>query len=157
MGYGLTDAGEEMILRHFYRENVTKPASVDLGLYYEPTDALGDAEIDPATDVTTEPAGASYARVAKTFGTTDFDTLTKVNGNYRVLMSDTAFDLSDSNTTDDGGTDVDSWFMTANFTSVEAGNVLGDYIILRGSLGQVVDVSTIAGNYTLADAGHAMD
>lgn len=150
MAYGLTNVGEEAILRHFYREDITKPASLNARLYNDTTDDLQDSEVDPSTVVTTQPTGAAYAAQTITFGTTDFDTLSKVGGDYRVLMADIGWDLSDSSET------VDSWYLTINFNSTEAGGT-GDWIFLRGSLGETVDASTVGGTYTLADAGHSMD
>lgn len=145
MGYGPTDAGKELLARDFGPGDVTKPASVDVGLYNEATDGVLDSEYDPGTSITTEPTGASYARLAYAFDGTDMDALAESTG-WAIDLADKSFDVTDS------GQTVDAYFIVASFTSEVAGSA-GTWLIFRGALGETVNLSNVSSTYPFVDGG----
>lgn len=141
----LHDTGEEAILDHFFEESITKPASIDVGLYNDSTDALTDT--GDLADITTEPAGASYARQSATFGTADFTTSDN-SGDWEAIIADQTFDTSDSSQS------VDSYFTVFAFDSDDTsdGGTTTDHLLFTGSLDQSYDLSNID-SFTLSGAG----
>lgn len=145
MAQGLSDVGEEFIIRHVFTEDVTKPGSLDVGLYNDTTDDLSDSE--DLSDITTEPSGASYTRQTVSFGTTDMSA-SDVSGDWEVAIADQEFDVSDSSQT------VDSWFLVINFTSSDKGDGSAtDHVFARGGLGVTDDLSNFSGTRTYVDIG----
>lgn len=145
MAYGPTDVGKELLARDFGPEDVTKPASVDVGLYNENTDGLLDTEYDPATAITTEPSGASYARLTYNFDATDMDAIAESTG-WAIDLADKTFDATDSSQT------VDAYFIVASFTSEVAGSA-GTWLVFRGALGETVNLSNVPSTYPFVDGG----
>jgi hypothetical protein len=115
----LTNIGEEYVI-----ENNTNGATIDVGLYNDTTDALG--ETSTLSSITTEPAGASYARQ------TDTVTTEQISGDF-------GFDTSDSSQT------VDAFFVVINFTSdtVAGDGATTDHLVAAGDLSQSRDLSSI--------------
>lgn len=145
MSHGLSDVGEEAIIRHVFTEDITKPSAISFGLYYDATDNLQDSE--DLADITTEPSGASYARIGRTFGTGEF-TSSDVDGDWQAVADDISFDLSDSSQT------VDSWFAVINFQSSDKGDGSAtDHVMMRGGLGEEVDASNESGTYNVTSPG----
>ena len=123
----LTDLGEEYAL-----ETALNGVTLTVGLYNDGTDAITDT--DDLAALTTEPAGASYARQSDTFALVD-----NGSGNWQ-LDNDTqlTFDTSDSSNT------VDSYFIVANFTADDTGDAsVTDHMIATGALSQSRDLSQI--------------
>lgn len=122
----LTNIGEE-----WNAKNSGDGATLSVGLYNDSTDAAGDTT--DLGDLTTEPAGSAYARQSDTF------TAATNNNNWGpVTSSQLTYDTSDSSQS------VDAYFITATFTSTEAGDG-GDteHIIATGLLSQTRDLSQI--------------
>ena len=145
MAYGPTDAGKELLARDFGPGDVSKPGSVAVGLYNENTDGVLDTEYDPGTAITTEPSGASYARLSYTFNTTDMDAIAESTG-WAIDFVDKDFDVTDSTQT------VDGYFVVASFTSEVAGSA-GTWLVFRGALGETVNLSNVPGTYPFVDGG----
>ena len=122
----LTNIGEE-----WNAKNSGEGATLSVGLYNDSTDAAGDTT--DLSDLTSEPSGSAYARQSDSF------TADTQNSNWGpVTSSQLTFDVSDSSQT------VDAYFITATFTSTEAGDG-GDteHIIATGLLSQSRDLSQI--------------
>jgi hypothetical protein len=123
----LTNIGEEYVI-----ENNANGATIDVGLYNDTTDALG--ETSTLSSITTEPAGASYARQ------TDTVTTEQISGDFGFdndsLLS---FDTSDSSQT------VDAFFVVINFTSdtVAGDGATTDHLVAAGDLSQSRDLSNL--------------
>ena len=145
MAYGPTNAGKELLARDFGPGDVSKPASVSVGLYNDATDGVVDTEYDPSTDITTEPSGAAYARLSYNFDATDMDAATEGTG-WVIDFADKSFDASDSTQT------VDSYFVVASFTSEVAGSA-GTWLVFRGALGETVDLGSVPSTYPFVDGG----
>lgn len=140
----LHDTGEEAILDDFFEGSLTKPASVDIGLYNDGTDALTDSS--DVGNITTEPAGSAYARQSAAFGTTDF-TNQDNGGDWESIIADQTFDTSDSTAS------VDAYFIVINFQSDDTGDTSAtDHLLFTGSLDQSYDLSNID-SFTLSGAG----
>lgn len=122
----LTNIGEE-----WYAKHAGEGASVSVGLYNDSTDAASDTT--DLGDLTTEPTGSAYARQS--------DTLTASNQNTNwgpVTSSKLTFDTSDSSQS------VDAYFLTATFTSTEAGDGGNtEHIIATGLLSQSRNLSDV--------------
>lgn len=144
MAHILTDDGEELMIKHFWTEEATKPASFSVGLYNDATDAIAEGDGDPAVAITTEPGDGNYGRITRNFGATDQSTI-QVGGDWATDIADLVFDVT--NTT---GT-VDSWFIVVNVQLAgDAGAV--DHIVATGSLGGSYDMAAYT-EFTVNDAG----
>lgn len=67
----LHDTGEELIMDIVFRaDTITKPTSVNIGLFNDSTDSLSDGS--DIGDITTEPSGGAYAAQSATFDGSDF-------------------------------------------------------------------------------------
>ena len=140
----LHDTGEEAILDDFFEQSLSKPASVDIGLYNDATDALADSS--DVGNITTEPAGSAYARQSASFGTTDF-TNQDNSGDWETIIADQTFDTSDSSQ------NVDAYFVVINFTSDDTGDTSAtDHLLFTGSLDQEYNLNDID-SFTLSGAG----
>jgi hypothetical protein len=123
----ITDVGEE-----FFYETNTDGQTVDVGLYDDSTDALGEA--DNLAAITTEPSGSSYTRQTDTVTTGLF------SGEFGIDNdTELSFDVSDSTRS------VDALFIVANFQSDSvAGDASStDNLIAAGDLSQTRDLSSI--------------
>lgn len=145
MAFGLSDVGEEALIRHFWTQDISLPASVDIGLYNDSSDGLTDS--DDLSAINTEPSGASYSRQSVSFGTTDM-TAQDTNGDWEVDFADQTFDVSDSSQS------VDGYFVVITFQSSDKSDGSAtDHVMMRGSLGSTVDLSSISTSYSVTDAG----
>lgn len=123
----LTNIGEE-----WYTENNVDSVSIDVGLYNDSTDTLG--ETSTLTGITTEPAGSNYSRQTSTV------TSKQISGDFGFdndsLLS---FDTSDSSQT------VDAAFIVVNFQSdtVAGDGASNDHLVAAGDLSQSRDLSQI--------------
>lgn len=126
MTFILTDLGEE-----WYAKNNVDSATLDTGLYNDGTDAIADG--DDLAAITTEPAGAAYARQATAVSAAD------LSGDWGFDNdSQEQWDTSDSNQT------VDGYFLVANFTAVDTGDSTAtDHLIATGALSQSRNLSDI--------------
>lgn len=139
----LHDTGEEAILDDFFEESLTKPASVDVGLFNDATDALSDSS--DIGNITTEPAGSAYARQSASFGSafTNQDNA----GDWETIIDDQTFDTSDSSQ------DVDAYFVVINFQSDDTGDTsANDHLLFTGSLDQTYNLNDID-SFTLSGSG----
>lgn len=123
----LTNIGEE-----WYTENNVDSVSIDVGLYNDSTDTLG--ETSTLSSITTEPSGSNYSRQTSTV------TSKQISGDFGFdndsLLS---FDTSDSSQT------VDAAFIVVNFQSdtVAGDGSANDHLVAAGDLSQSRDLSQI--------------
>lgn len=129
----LHDPGEEYILK-----NDITAATIIWGLY-NTSDGLADS--DNLTAITTEPAGASYARQTQAVEAADS------GGDWQFQNSATiTFDTSDSSAT------VDGWFCLINFQSVDQGDGSPqDNLIATGTLSTTYNLDDGSTNITSVD------
>lgn len=145
MTHQLHDPGEEAILDNFFEESLSKPSSLDVGLYNDSTDDLADD--DDIGAITTEPSGASYARQPVLFGSSGFTTEDTPSGDWQAILSDTVFDTSDSSQV------VDSYFVVINFSSDNAGDSSStDHLLFSGPLDKEYPLNDLD-DYTLSGMG----
>lgn len=124
MSDGLKNNGEEYILK-----NDVSTDSLDVGLFNDGTDSLGDADDDASTDITTEPSTSNnYARQTGE----SFSVANDVGGSAGDwgLENDNTVSFSVSNNTEN----VDAYFVVENTT---------DDIIFTGSLSSSRDLTDI--------------
>ena len=128
MGQVLTDAGEEYVIKN----GLDGLTTAVVGLYLDSTDAVTDTDIDPSTDITTEPGGAGYSRQTVEFSAAD------IGGNWGVDNDNAeSFDLSDSTTGS-----IDGYFVAINFNSTEGGST-ADWVLWTGALSQTYTLSNV--------------
>lgn len=142
----LHDTGEEFIIDTVFRvDTITKPGSVDIGLFNDGTDALSDG--NDVTDITTEPAGAAYARQSATLDGADFSN-SDSGGDWQTTIADQTFDTSDSSQS------VDAYFIVVNFDSDDAGDAgtPADHLFWTGALDQTYDLASVD-TLTLSGSG----
>jgi len=138
----ITNVGEEYLY-----ENNADGETVEVGLYEDATDALGES--DNVSAVTTEPAGSAYSRQSDTV-------TTRLSGGEFGIDNDSqlSFDVSDSSAT------VDAAFIVVNFQSdsVAGDGSATDNLIAAGDLSQSRDLSSVdtlnipAGDLTIEGA-----
>lgn len=139
----LHDTGEEFIMDVVFREDtLTKPGSVDVGLFNDSTDALSDGS--NVGDITTEPSGGAYARQSASLDSGDF-TNSDSGGDWQTTIANQTFDTSDSSQ------DVDAYFIAVNYTSDDAGTT-ADQLFWTGQLDQTYDLNSVD-SLTLSGAG----
>jgi hypothetical protein len=123
----LTDLGEEFLIK-----NNLDGATVDVGLYDDSTDAIGDT--DDLAAITTEPSAGNYLRQdGVLIEQGDFA------GNHGV-------DNTNKITFDVSGTsgDVDSYFFEVTFQAEDTGDASPqEHLILTGSLSQTYALSNV--------------
>lgn len=126
----LTAAGEEFALK-----NALDTATLTVGLYLDATDAFTDATV-AQTAITTEPTNTAYSRKSVAFSAAE------ISANQWGVTNDTAisFDFSDYTTP---AKNVDALFLIANFTSVEGGGTLGNYIVGNAGMTQTRDIASV--------------
>lgn len=137
MSYGLTDYGEEFMIRKCYLEDLGTVTGISIGLYDDSTDGIG--EVNDVGDITTEPSGAAYSRISKSFGTTDF-TGQQPSDDVQAIIGDHTFDLSD-----DTIGSIDSYFIVINFQSniVASDGGQTDHLVATGALAQTYSLDQI--------------
>lgn len=149
MSFGLTDAGEELIIKRVWTLDVSLPLAVTIRLYHDATDNIQDSE--DIADITTEPTGAAYGPIGRGFGTSEF-TASKVNGDWRAEADDCSYDASDSSQT------IDAFFIVAEFQSEDKSDGSEtDHIIARGGIGDEVDLSNESGTWNLTAPGMSLN
>lgn len=104
------DSGEEFETKYIFTEEVSKPFSLNVGLYSESTDNLGES--DNYGDITTEPTDGNYAPLTYEFGTNDFSS-TYSGGNWHADLASKSFDVTDTTGT------VDAYYVSVDFDGVE--------------------------------------
>lgn len=140
----LHDTGEEAIIRHFFTEDITKPASVSVGLYHD-GEVSGDttngdnlSDGDDLGAITTELAGSNYSRLTYSFGTTDFTSQDNASADWEALLADKDFDVTDSTGT------FDAMFVVINFLSNDTGDTAAsNHLLFTGPLDQAYDASNL--------------
>lgn len=123
----LTDLGEEWMVK-----NNLDAASVDVGLYNDSTDSIGDS--DDVGSITTELSGGNYSRqTGVSLSASD------ISGNWGVDNDNQiSFDVTNTSGT------VDSYFFVANFQADDTGDGSAqDHLVLTGSLSQSYDISNV--------------
>lgn len=123
----LTDVGEEYLV-----ENNASGETLSVTLYNDSTDTITDA--DNLAAITTEPAGASFARQSSTVSTA------QISGNFGFDNDSVlTFDVSDSTQT------VDAAAIIVNFQSdtVAGDSAATDNLIAVADLSQGRDLSQI--------------
>lgn len=157
MAGGLHATGEEAILDDFFEESLTKPASVEVGLYHD-GDVSGDttngdqlADDSDSADINTRTNGAN-GTVTVSFGTTDFttqeDTGTADADTFAEIVSDPQYDLSGVTS----GT-IDAYYVEIDFTSDTTGDGSAQtHLLFTGDLDQAYDAGQVD-NFTLDGAG----
>jgi len=111
---------------------ISSGKTFDIGLYNDSTDALGESA--DLSDITTEPAGAAYARQSD--AASGF-TATSSSGNIQIAGTTQTFDVSDSTQT------VDSVFVVVPYTSdvVTSDGGETDHLYFTNALDQSYDLS----------------
>lgn len=121
----LHQAGEELIQRVFYAEDaVTKPASVNVGLY-NTSDSLADG--DDLAAINTEASGSSYSRVSVALDSSEFDVATSGSNFVASVNKSLSFDLTDETNSFDG------YFIVCNYQRQGEGSA-SDHLFLSGNL-----------------------
>jgi hypothetical protein len=129
MSFILTDLGEEYLMK-----NDTGATNLDVGLYNDSTDAIGDT--DDLSAITTEPSGSAYARQSAPVATAD-------------ISGDWGFDNDNQESwdTSDSSQSVDAYFLVANFQATDTGDGSPqDHLIATGALSQsrnLTDIDTL--------------
>jgi len=143
----LHDTGEEFAIKDLFREDlITKPASVEISLFNDTTDALSDSS--DVGGITTEPVGASFARQTASFSAADFTPQDNASQNWEIVIADQTFDTTDSSQS------VDAYFIVINFDSDDAGDAgtPTDHLYFTGDLDQTYDLNSVD-TFTLSGAG----
>lgn len=137
MSYGLSDYGEEFILRKTFLEDLGSVSSMEIGLYDDTTDSLTDS--DDVGALSTEPSGSAYSRISEDFGTANYSGQMPSN-KVEAIIADHSFDLKD-----DGSGSVDSYFcvITFNANTVSSDSSQTTHIIARGALEQSYDLASV--------------
>lgn len=105
-------------------------ATIDVLLYDDSTDAIGESDSDPDADITTEPDDTEdYERQSTTVSSQ------AINSDYGFL-SDTTLTFNVSSNTET----VDAAGFVVNFDS-DVGGAVGDYLVAVASLTQTRDLS----------------
>lgn len=151
MGTHLHNTGEEVIMKDFFEESITKPTSISVSLFNDSSNGNGNNLVDgdDVNNITTEPsAGGSYNRSPLSFGTSSFTAESNAEGNWQTVFSDMTFNTTDETTT------VDAYFVTIEFASEEAGDggTPSEHLLFTGALDQSYDLSQID-SFTLSGAG----
>lgn len=124
MSFILVDLGEEYIMKNGF-----DGASISNGLYDDSTDLIADT--DDLAAITTEPAGAAYARQAVTASASD------ISGDWGITYS-ISFDTSDSTVS------VDGVFAVINFLASDTGDASAtDHLVYTAGLSQARNLSDI--------------
>lgn len=150
MVYALMDTGQELLTKEFWLEQDLKPADVSVGLYRDdqhPDDTGGQSLETTATlgSISTEPTGESYLRDAIPFGS-GFSA-DKPSSNWRAVMDDVSFDVSDSNST------VNGLFLTGEFQSEDKGDSqANEHLLITIQLQNPRDLSLESGELTFTRA-----
>lgn len=103
----ITTVGAEFLIKHLFTDEATKPSSTAIGLYDSQTDSLTESSDMDA--VTSEPSDGNYARLAYSFGTTDFTASNNADSDWQADFAQKTFDVV--NTTGY----VDSYFEVISF------------------------------------------
>lgn len=141
----LHDTGEEFILDFVFTDGATRPASVTIGLFHD-GEVSGDttngdnlADNSDVSTITTEPAGAAYARQSASFPG-DFSN-SKNSGDWQSLVADQVFDTSDSTQ------DIDAYFILISFASddpdADGTGTAQNHLFYTGPLSQLYDLSNV--------------
>jgi len=111
---------------------ISSGKTFDIGLYNDSTDSLSDTS--DVADITTEPAGAAYARQSD--AASGF-TASLSGGDIQIEGTSQTFDVSDSTQT------VDSVFVVVNYQSdvVTSDGSATDHLYYTNSLDQSYDLS----------------
>ena len=137
MAAGLHDYGEELMMRDFFAEDVTKPNTIDIGLYNDAASPV--SESDDLDALSGEPTGSAYARQTLTIGSADMTIAENADANWQVNFEDVSFDVSDSTVT------VDSYFVVVNYESTTAGDTEAtDHLFSTASLESDADLSGLS-------------
>lgn len=126
----------------FRSDTLTKPGTLNVGLFNDSTDALSDGS--NVADISTEPSGGAYARQSASLDSSDF-TNADSGGDWQTTIANQTFDTSDSNQ------DVDAYFITVNYNSDDAGSD-AEHLFWTGQLDQTYDLNSVD-SLTLSGAG----
>jgi len=148
------DTGEEFAVKDLFRlDLLSKPASVDIGLFHDGEvsgdttagDDLGDG--NDVGDITTEPTGSAYGRQSASFDSADFTVQDNASANFEAIIADQTFDTSDSSQ------DIDAYFVVVTFQASDTGDgSANDHLYFTGPLDQLYDLNSVD-QFTLQGAG----
>lgn len=145
----LHNTGEEVILRDFFEESVSKPSSISIGLFLDSEDDLDDGS--DIENVNTEPQGSEYSRETLSFGESDFTAESNSVDNWQVVFADLTYDTSDSTQ------DVDAYMVVISYESQETEDSDSqEHLLFTGDLDQTYDLESID-SFTLSGAGLEID
>ncbi len=120
--------------------------TVSVGLYNTSDDLADSSNV---SSITTEPAGAGYARQSVTLDS-DFSFGTS-GGNWETVMADAVFD------TDASTESVNGYFVTVDFQSEEAGDTeVSENLVFSGDLDQTYDLGSVT-TFTMQGSGISLD
>jgi hypothetical protein len=141
----LHDTGEEFVIDVVFRsDTLTKPGSVNVGLFNDSTDSLSDGS--DIGDITTEPSGGSYAPQSASLDGSDFSN-TDSGGDWQTTITDQTFDTSDSSQ------DVDAYYVSVSFQADDTSDGSPtEHLFWTGQLDQTYDLNSVD-SLTLSGAG----
>jgi hypothetical protein len=141
----LHDTGEEFVIDVVFRsDTLTKPGSVNVGLFNDSTDSLSDGS--DIGDITTEPAGAAYAAQSASLDGSDFSN-TDSGGDWQTTITDQTFDTSDSSQS------VDAYYVSVSFQADDTSDGSPtEHLFWTGQLDQTYDLNSVD-SLTLSGAG----
>jgi len=135
--YYIHTTGEEVLWRHFFAEDVTKPETVEIGFFDQSENHLEkDSDVE---DIDTEPLEASedddvsYERQELEFGA-DFDVYHDDGNMFAEISSNPTFDVEGNRE------DVLSYFVTIDFDSDQSDQDEGPHLLWTGPLDQRYDL-----------------
>lgn len=135
--------GEEFLQKTGWRADlVTRPTSIQVGLFDSSDAGLTVNDSMDITDITTagaEPSGGNYARQTANLDGSDVAISENTDGDWEIDVADQVFtpDGTDSKT-------VDAYFVILPFNSTTAGDTAAnDHIMFTGDLSQSRDLSQI--------------
>lgn len=124
MAHGLKNPGEQFIIKHIFTNGASKPPSIEIGLFHDASDALGD-NTDLA-DILSEPTDGAYARLTYDFGPTDF-TGGLVNGDWQAEFATKTFGLQGTTGT------ADAFFVVLPYQA-EGDSAQSDHLFMTAAL-----------------------
>lgn len=149
MASGLKDNGEEAFIRRLFRDDTfTWPNTVDLLLFDDDADTIGES--GDLSCITTEPSG-TYARQSVSFDTGSMTPSQNASSNWLIDFDDQQFDtssLASSQTVRDFG--------VVASVQLEADGSATDHLMWTGDLDTSYDLSNVD-TFTLQDSGIIID
>jgi len=108
----LHQTGSEFVFKtQFRQDELTRPVTLEIGLYNDSQDAL--VKSDDISAITTEPTGSAYSPISVDFDTADISVASE-QSTWQSEVSELSFNVNDSTVS------VDSYYVAVKFLSEEA-------------------------------------